>query len=596
MKIIIPLLLVIILNALPAAESDASWLVEPEKFHISAHGEISCQECHENIIDDQMHPNPDDVNKKRADFFSVDQCLICHDGIIEDLEQGFHGIARILLVKDYGICLECHDSHYLPITEETAPADPSDLSKSITSQCEICPEDQSPLPEFSSEDESCMVCHRSFDTDDAERKERIDYFCFYCHGNQGTKAQEATGKVSPVIDEKDLLMGPHSTMDCLSCHPRSAIFEHSSQPTEDCRPCHAPHGEKNANDVHTQIACQACHLKEILPVKNSESGAILWERVSRIGETSQLHDMTGSNDDVFCGKCHYKGNDLGAAAMILPAKGILCIPCHSGTLSVGGFPTMVGLIIFLAGLGMTASVWFSGSSAKKRISMPLMSASRPAHKRADIRWSHRVWLLAKRILFDVFLQRRLYQRSATRWFIHGLIFFPVVFRGLWGVVSLFSSLWFPDGSLPWVMLDKNNPATAFLFDLTGLMIGLGVILALIRGSAQKRNPIPGIPGQDRWALSLLGGIVFIGFILEGIRIAMTGWATLSWHAVIGSGLSRLFLGMTGLTEIYGYVWYIHAILTAALIAYLPFSRLMHIIMAPLIMSMRLFSGSAVEKK
>ncbi len=595
MKKIIPLLLAIALNTLGAAQSDASWLLDAEKYHISAHGEISCQDCHESIIDDQMHPNPDDVDKKRADFFNVDQCLTCHDEILEDLAQGFHGIEKISSEKDYEACLECHDPHYLLRTEKSTPV-PFDPSKSIRSQCGICHEDQSSLPEFSSEDEPCMVCHQSLDTDNAERKERIDYLCFYCHGNQGTKAQEATGTVSPVIDENDFFMTPHSKMDCLSCHSRSADFEHKSQQPEDCRPCHTPHGEKNAHDAHTQIACQACHLKEILPVRSPESGAVLWKRLSRVGHTSQLHDMAGSDDDAFCGKCHYKGNDLGAAAMILPAKSILCMPCHSTTLSVGDLPTMGGLIIFLAGITMVASVWFSGSSAKKTSPPPLMSASRSTHKRVNTPSSKRVWLLAKRILFDVFLQRRLYQRSAKRWLIHSLIFFPVVFRCLWGVVSLFISIWFPGGSLPWFMLDKNNPATAFLFDLTGVMIGLGVILALLRGSAQKRNRLPGIPGQDRWALSLLGGIVLVGFILEGIRIAMTGWTTLSWHAMIGFGLSKLFLGMTSLTELYGYVWYIHAILTAVLFAYLPFSRLMHIIMAPLVMSMRLFSGHEVAKR
>jgi nitrate reductase gamma subunit len=32
------------------------------------------------------------------------------------------------------------------------------------------------------------------------------------------------------------------------------------------------------------------------------------------------------------------------------------------------------------------------------------------------------------------------------------------------------------------------------------------------------------------------------------------------------------------------VWYIHAILTGAFIAYLPFSRLMHIIIAPVVLA------------
>jgi hypothetical protein len=45
------------------------------------------------------------------------------------------------------------------------------------------------------------------------------------------------------------------------------------------------------------------------------------------------------------------------------------------------------------------------------------------------------------------------------------------------------------------------------------------------------------------------------------------------HPVIGNAISNLFSGMTALVDIYGYVWYIRAVLTGAFVAYLPFSRL-----------------------
>jgi nitrate reductase gamma subunit len=40
-----------------------------------------------------------------------------------------------------------------------------------------------------------------------------------------------------------------------------------------------------------------------------------------------------------------------------------------------------------------------------------------------------------------------------------------------------------------------------------------------------------------------------------------------------------------LTGIYGYVWYLHAILTGAFLVYLPFSRMFHMIMAPVGLAM-----------
>jgi nitrate reductase gamma subunit len=56
-------------------------------------------------------------------------------------------------------------------------------------------------------------------------------------------------------------------------------------------------------------------------------------------------------------------------------------------------------------------------------------------------------------------------------------------------------------------------------------------------------------------------------------------------AFFGSILSGLFSGMIGLPEVYGYMWYLHAILTGVFIAYLPFSKLAHMIIAPIVLAM-----------
>ena len=135
------------------------------------------------------------------------------------------------------------------------------------------------------------------------------------------------------------------------------------------------------------------------------------------------------------------------------------------------------------------------------------------------------------------------------------------------------------------MLDKNHPATALFFDLTGIMVILGVGFAFFRGQRRHQDQPSGLPGQDRIALGLIGGIVVVGFLLEGLRIAMTGWPEGAGFAVVGYVISLLFGESTLWTGVYGYLWYIHAILTGAFVAYLPFSRLLHIIMAPVVLAM-----------
>ena len=77
----------------------------------------------------------------------------------------------------------------------------------------------------------------------------------------------------------------------------------------------------------------------------------------------------------------------------------------------------------------------------------------------------------------------------------------------------------------------------------------------------------------------------VGFVLEGMRIAMTGATGSAAYAFVGFGLSTLFSHPEALSDVYGYGWYVHAALTGAFIVYLPFSRLLHIIMSPVVLAL-----------
>jgi nitrate reductase gamma subunit len=114
---------------------------------------------------------------------------------------------------------------------------------------------------------------------------------------------------------------------------------------------------------------------------------------------------------------------------------------------------------------------------------------------------------------------------------------------------------------------------------------LGIVCAVARRIRRTSEQIPaGLPGSDRAAGGLLAGIVLAGFVLEAMRIAMTGTPSGSEFAFVGYGLSR-FLAGVDLTGLYGYVWYGHAILTGAFVAYLPFSRMIHMITAPIALAL-----------
>jgi len=568
--------------------TEASWFIDGKRFHISAHGQTPCIDCHEDTAKQDFHPNPLDVNKELSDFFHMNACLSCHDHVMENLGEGIHGDKKINDPKGYENCIQCHNPHnQRPLGEDRMGK--FDSAKPIQDQCGACHKEQTALPAFPQGDTGCVACHLLEDSKDRDGKEKIFRFCFHCHALAGTKAQEVTGNFIPLINVKEYHSTPHAEIACTICHPTAANFHHGDQKRGDCRQCHLPHDEKVAHDAHMVVACEACHLTGVKSVRDPESKLVLWEKGRKLGNPLRVHEMILEDDKASCRRCHFKGNQVGAVSMILPAKSIICMPCHTATFSIGDTTALFTLIVFLAGLVMAFSYWLSGS-------MPGHGDAGSIYKLFRLLWnvvcavfSSKIVFIIKAMILDVLFQRRLYRQSGTRWLIHSLIFFPFVFRFLWGLIALTTSLWAPECPVTWPMLDKNHSTTAFVFDMTGIMVLLGAGLAFIRGFIKRPNQLPGLPGQDRPALGMIAGIIIVGFVLEGVRIAMTFSPVGSGYAFVGYGISKLFSSFSGLTEVYGYIWYVHAILTGVFVAYLPFSRLFHIIIGPVVLVMNALS-------
>jgi nitrate reductase gamma subunit len=426
------------------------------------------------------------------------------------------------------------------------------------------------------------------DPEDPKEPGNISNLCFHCHGK---KAETLKSESFALIDVSAYSTTVHADISCITCHLEAVEFQHANQELGDCRRCHLPHDEKVAHDAHLRVSCEACHLNHVSPVKDSAGGQIQWKIDRRPDGISAIHSMTNSNDDAFCRRCHFNGNTIGAVAMVLPAKSVVCMPCHAATFSVGDTTTLIALIIFGLGILGAGSIWFSGSLVGVTDSGAGSKFLKTIQSIPAVMFSSQMFSIIKVLILDGLLQRRLFRISKSRWFTHALIFFPFLIRFCWGLIALVASNWMPEWQGVWIMLDSNHPLTAFLFDLSGVLVILGVVLILARkyvlGSEDK---LKGLPGADWPAYSLMGGIIIVGFILEGKRIAMTGTPQGSQYAFLGYVISRLFTG-ADLTGIYGYMWYLHAILTGAFVAYLPFSRMFHMIMAPVVLAMNAASSS-----
>ena len=563
-----------------SVSSHASWWINPKKFHASVHGQTPCQNCHEDIGKQGLHPNPEEIAKGSQDRFQPDHCLVCHEEVMSDLEKGKHGSQQVQDLEKHKACLGCHDPHEQASIKEKVKFAPG---KPRHEQCGACHEEKKELPPFSAEDEACMACHRLVLPEENQAAEKVESLCSHCHAQLGTQAQDLTGKRVALINPAEYKKTPHAKVACVSCHPLATEAGHGKNIHGDCRQCHLHyHDEKIAHDLHGLVACGSCHLQGTQPKRDSRSKQVVWTRTFKPGETSRVHAMVVRNDEASCRHCHSSDNKVGAAAMVLPAKSVICMPCHAGTFSVGDTTTILTLILFLAGMVLVFSYVLTGASPNF---FGLVGGA------AGALFSKQIGPILKTLVLDVLLQRRLYRQSPKRWLIHGLIFYAFAFRFVWGIVGLIGSLWTPEQAWVWPMLDKNSPLTAFLFDLTGVMIILGVLAACVRGRKQRSEQVPDLPRQDVLALGLIAAIVIVGFVLEGMRIAMTGFPEGSGYAFLGYAIGRLFFSASSIVNAYGFIWYLHAILTGAFIAYLPFSKLLHIIISPFVLM-----GSAVSKE
>jgi Fe-S oxidoreductase/nitrate reductase gamma subunit len=138
---------------------------------------------------------------------------------------------------------------------------------------------------------------------------------------------------------------------------------------------------------------------------------------------------------------------------------------------------------------------------------------------------------------------------------------------------------------------------SFLADIAGIVILLGLALAFHRRYIKKPDYLSATkPKRELFMYAMLVGLVVLGYVLEGMRIAGTGmpigestWSPVGWIvAGFFSGMSEESLAST-----YKIVWLIHMFHTMAFIACIPFTKFWHIIAAPLSALLTPFRRGAV---
>ena len=187
-----------------------------------------------------------------------------------------------------------------------------------------------------------------------------------------------------------------------------------------------------------------------------------------------------------------------------------------------------------------------------------------------------IWLsLTKLFAPDCLFARRVFARSRWRgWMVMAFV---------WGTLALAAAVLL---SAIFYLVNRAMPVTlndwaSAVLDGVGLMLTLGLLAALAR-----RYLFP----PARWISVSADGVllilftlaVFSGLLMEGVRLAGSGWeAAPRWPVGASLGVALNLIGLRSETwdRLYLATYLAHAGFGFCLIAYLPFSKLFHLFAA-----------------
>jgi nitrate reductase gamma subunit len=521
----------------------------------------------------------------------------------------------------YEDCVYCHRTG-----QDDAPLLAADHAQHENGDCRVCHGTAGMLEATNVSHplagwEDCRGCHERWDGKDIEipNLNDSDYdhtiyesdTCASCHPVAASYYEGAPlvacGVCHPKSAEAETVHnGPENWVDCVDCHQAAGNYPHDLERmpsrNEDCTSCHhereghwtsdRPPGDKRYSltdhigrgDPHAWTDCSACHLQVATVARNPTTNRIqvvLPETEEGVPPDSPELAMVGKEVD--CQRCHVSDNVVAAPAAELPPRSILCLACHDGSPVVKDNLSWAGIGIFGLGMVVAASVWLQGSvGGRQGLSIPAR-LWRIFVAILDLITTPRLFVLIWSFIMDGILHRKLFRKSKLHWLTHAFMFLAMVARIALGVFTWLMALLAPTAALTQTLVNKSSPAIALIYDGLGLLVILGAVLAIVRRYAVKdKQLITG--GQDTVAIALIGAIFLMGFVVEGVRILTTdlqpGLAAFSFVGYLLSLVLGLIPANWGV--VYGWLWYVHAGLVAALVAYLPFSKFIHILIGPIV--------------
>lgn len=316
------------------------------------------------------------------------------------------------------------------------------------------------------------------------------------------------------------------------------------------------------------------------------------------------------------------------------------------------FNILLGLsaVVCLVGLIIRVSIWFSQGMRPSSVTAA-PAATRVAEALKGVfgsLFSAKLFLIIKSVFVDLLFQKRIFDKNSLRWIAHTLIFVGFILLLLMHAMH----------SVVTEHLVKGYQSTLnpylFLRNLFGLMVLAGVAIAVFRRISLKPQRLKTY-ASDWAALVFLGAIILSGILLEGAKMAshsefqrMLGDVSLTdqedikaleafWvqenglvspnlklpptPELIAKGMevngdnciechvsnrnafasyatakiTPLFFAVLGDAATVKLFWYLHILTCLSFLAWLPFSKMFHILAAPVSLIVKSVTGDQIRE-
>lgn len=240
------------------------------------------------------------------------------------------------------------------------------------------------------------------------------------------------------------------------------------------------------------------------------------------------------------------------------------------------------MLVFLAGMGLTVSIWLQGSvngrsdiGAGRKLSLLIRGSL------ATI-FSARLGALVKALIWDGAIHPTLFREHKLRWAAHFCVFGGIVLLAILSGLSAVSvDIMIPilkmDNLFTSIFANKDHPITAFLNEFGGLVVMVGLMIVIVRRYVIRELDMR-TRMVDTEIILLLVVIMVSGYLAEICRLAFefgelppaAVWAFIGYPIASLVRTAPLPWG-----EMHDWLFLFHALFSSVVIAYIPFSKFFH---------------------